>query len=37
MCNYETHQHMHIGYYEDGYDLEVTAYKNKQTYLGCIY
>ena len=27
MCNYETHQHMHIGYYEDGYDLEVTAYK----------
>uniref|UniRef100_UPI00402A6B2C DUF3986 family protein n=1 Tax=Bacillus sp. DX2.2 TaxID=3073452 RepID=UPI00402A6B2C len=27
MCNYETQQHMHIGYYEDGYNLEVIAYK----------
>ncbi|MED1302239.1 hypothetical protein BK704_08115 [[Bacillus thuringiensis] serovar konkukian] len=27
MCNYEEYQHMHIGYYKDGYDLEVIAYK----------
>ncbi|MGN4729753.1 DUF3986 family protein [Bacillus cereus] len=27
MKKYNPNQHYHIGYYEDGYDLEVTAYK----------
>ncbi|WP_192797641.1 MULTISPECIES: DUF3986 family protein [unclassified Bacillus (in: firmicutes)] len=27
MKKYDPSQHYHIGYYEDGYDLEVTAYK----------
>jgi len=27
MKKYDLSQHYHIGYYEDGYDLEVTAYK----------
>ncbi|EOG8706726.1 DUF3986 family protein [Bacillus cereus] len=27
MGKYDPSQHYHIGYYEDGYDLEVTAYK----------
>lgn len=27
MKKYEPSKHYHIGYYEDGYDLEVTAYK----------
>lgn len=27
MKKYDSSQHYHIGYYEDGYDLEVTAYK----------
>ncbi|PGK42491.1 hypothetical protein CN907_08690 [Bacillus anthracis] len=27
MTKYDSSQHYHIGYYEDRYDLEVTAYK----------
>ncbi|WP_342718852.1 DUF3986 family protein [Bacillus paramycoides] len=27
MKKYDSSQHYHIGYYEGGYDLEVTAYK----------
>lgn len=27
MSKYEHSQHLHIGYYENGYDLEVIAYK----------
>ncbi|MGE6549475.1 DUF3986 family protein [Bacillus mycoides] len=27
MEKYDPNKHYHIGYYEDGYDLEVTAYK----------
>lgn len=27
MSNYEHSQHLHLGYYENGYDLEVIAYK----------
>ena len=27
MDKYDSNKHYHIGYYEDGYDLEVTAYK----------
>ena len=27
MGKYDPSQHYHIGYYEDGYDLEVTAFK----------
>ncbi|MFJ8453115.1 DUF3986 family protein [Bacillus paramycoides] len=27
MDKYDFNQHYHIGYYEDGHDLEVTAYK----------
>jgi hypothetical protein len=27
MKKYDPSQHYHIGYYEDGHDLEVTAYK----------
>jgi|GEM_PF-520848 len=27
MKKYDSSQHYHMGYYEDGYDLEVTAYK----------
>ncbi|KAB2443585.1 DUF3986 family protein [Bacillus luti] len=27
MEKYDLSQHYHIGYYEDGHDLEVTAYK----------
>ncbi|MGD7022260.1 DUF3986 family protein [Rossellomorea vietnamensis] len=25
--NFEEHQHLHIGYYENGFDLEAVAYK----------
>ncbi|WP_113929468.1 DUF3986 family protein [Bacillus sp. P14.5] len=25
--NFESHQHLHIGYYENGFDLEAVAYK----------
>ncbi|MCP3027054.1 DUF3986 family protein [Halobacillus sp. A5] len=27
---YVLHQHYHIGYYEEGHDLEVVAYKRKR-------
>ena len=37
MKKYDSSQHYHIGYYEDGYDLEVTAYKRINEPVGDAY
>ena len=34
MKKYDSSQHYHMGYYEDGYDLEVTAYKEYMNQFG---